>query len=177
MQEYSLPSAFQEIFESVYEEGDRVLSVGTTPPSIFKVAPNSACLELKEWNNGESTEPHDLVFFLDVLPKMTAANAGGLHQLISLLVRPGGMLFVTALSADHESWLQPGAGWLKSGTRELSQPSTNQSRFFLFDDEVVTLFAAWNILHHQEFEDGRIEVVFLKPEGRTVDVSTVLYGG
>lgn len=177
MQNYSMPPAFQEIFDSVYEKGDRVLTVGAAPSTLLKKAPDATGLDLDQWNQGDLAQAHDLVFFLDVLPQLTASGAGSLPQKLSQLVRPGGMLFVTALSTDHESWQKPGAAWLKSGTRELSQPSTHQSRFFLFDDEIVTLFAAWNILHHQEFEDGRIEVVFLKPEGRTVDVSTALYEG
>ena len=177
MTETRLPAPFEEIFRQVHEPGDRVAII--TPEGMdpgLEVA-QEVHFTLQDWQDGKVPTDRDLVMFLEVMPRLSAADAGRVAAPLAGLVRPGGMLFLTAWSTDHPGWNQPGPAWIKSGTRELEQPSSGAHRFFLHDEEIVTLFAAWNVLHHEESPDGFIDIVLMKPESRTVDVSTALYEG
>jgi hypothetical protein len=168
---------FQDIFTSVYEPGDQVVAVGPCPGVAASLGNGVREYPAEAWSSGELPGQQDALFFLDMVPRMNAAQVGGLAARIANLVRPGGLLFLNAWSVDHPEWRNPAPGWEKSGSRELSHAQSGEHRFFLYDDEIITLFAAWNVLHHHEDEEGLIEIVLIKPEGRLVDVSTALYEG
>jgi hypothetical protein len=172
-----LPAPFAEIFGQVHEPGDRVAILTPEGQDPGLGLPPEAFYSQQDWEEGNIPAERDLVMFLELMPRLSAVDAGRLAAPLAGLVRPGGMLFLTAWSTDHPDWNAPGSAWIKSGTRELEQPSSGAHRFFLHDDEIVTLFAAWNVLHHEESPDGLIDIVLMRPESRTVDVSTALYEG
>nr|MEE4268562.1 hypothetical protein [Candidatus Krumholzibacteria bacterium] len=177
MSDTRLPAPFAEIFRQVHEPGDKVAVITPEGRDPGLELAQDVHFSLQTWLDGKVPTDCDLVMFLELMPRLSAAEAGRLATSLARLVRPGGMLFLTAWSTDHSGWNQPGSAWIKSGTRELEQPSSGAHRFFLHDDEVVTLFAAWNVLHHEESPDGFIDIVLMRPESRTVDVSTALYEG
>lgn len=172
----SVPVKFREILTEVYEPGDRVAVVAPWQGAAAVLGCGVQEFPGETWDQGGLPGELEALLLLDIVPRLTAARAGRLAAEAGTLVRPAGLLFVSAWSVDHPDWQEPGPGWERSGSRELRHAPSGQSRFFLYEDEIVTLFAAWNVLHHHESSQGLIEAVLVKPEGRLADVPTVLYG-
>lgn len=173
----TVPRKFQEILAEVHEPGDRVAVVAPWTGAAAELGEGVREFPAAAWESGGLPPGQDALLLLDLVPRLTAVRAGRLAAEASALVRPGGLLFVSAWSVDHPAWQNPGPDWSRTGSRELRRPATDESRFFLHAEEIVSLFAAWNVLHHHEAADGLIEAVLVKPEGRLADVPTVLYGG
>lgn len=177
MTDHLIPPEFRTIFDEVFEDGDRVLAITPEGDAIADLQGRAAIISAADFQNLEDAKPCEAVFCLDILAGQPAESVTNLVNRLGGMVRPGGLLFLTAWSVDHPAWKNPEAGWERRGSRQFHNRGTGENRFFLYDDEIITIFAAWNVMYHQEGEDGLIETVLLKPEGRLVDVSTALYEG
>lgn len=171
------PAGMLDIFNQVHEDGDRVLSILPEGAALPALDSRAVLVSAVAVQDTDDLSPYEAVICLDYLSRRAADSVSPFVLQLGTLVRPGGLLFLTARSVDHPDWINPPPGWEPCGSRELHCPATGEHRFFLYDDEIITLFAAWNVLHHREKKDGVIEAVLTRPEGRLVDVATALYEG
>ena len=134
-------------------------------------------------------EPWDAVLCFGLLPMLPVAEVGPLVERLRRWVRPGGLLFVTGWHTDDPAFGDLGGAWQRSGPRSFHEPDTGRHRFFLHPDEILDLFAGWEVVCHREGlgephrhgdgpveRHGTVEALFRRPQGRLVDVPTVLYG-
>ena len=175
-----LPPEFLAVFDDVYEDGDRILAIVPDGLDDHPLALRAQLMSASAFSlcgeDGQEEPLRDVVFCLDVFPNRPAEAINSFVTKLGRLVRPGGLLFVTALTTEHPSWTDPEPGWEPSGPRSLRHPGHDEHRFFLHNDEFLGLFAAWNVLHHAELPTGRVEAILIKPTSPVVDVATVLYG-
>ncbi len=132
---------------------------------------------------------YDAVLCFGLLPMLPVGEVGPLTERLRRWVRPGGLLFITAWHTDDPAFGSMPPCWEPTGPRSFQDPATGRHRFFLHPDEIIDLLAGWTVLHHREGlgephrhgdgpaeQHGTVEALFRRPEGRLVDVPTVLYG-
>jgi len=210
------PSPLLVRFGDIFEPGDRVLDIGVgqgrnalplarrgvkvtgIDPSQVACDTVTAAAEADDlpvqviqtgYRSYEPDEPFDAVLCFGLMQMLPATEIQILVKRVEELVRPGGLLFLTAWHAGDPRCDKPGAGWSHSSSRSLVDVSGNNHRFFLYPDEIIGLFPYWKVVHHWEGmgephrhgdgppeQHGNVDVVLSRPEGRVVDVPTVLYG-
>jgi len=134
-------------------------------------------------------ETWDAVLCFGLLPMLPVAEVGPLTARLRHWVAPGGLLFITAWHTDDPAFGTMPAPWEPTGPRSFHDPDADRHRFFLHPDEIIDLFAGWEVVCHQEGlgephrhgdgaveRHGLVEALFRRPAGRLVDVPTVLYG-
>lgn len=176
--------------------GCRVTGIDTSSVAVQTVADVAAAEGLPLQTHHEDyrllpdpEEPWDAVLCFGLLPMLPVAEVGPLTERLRRWVRPGGLLFLTAWHTDDPAFAAMPAPWTPSGPRSFHDPASGRHRFFLHPDEVIDLFAGWEVVHHREDlgephrhgdgpveRHGTVEALFRRPVGRLVDVPTVLYG-
>lgn len=176
--------------------GCRVTGVDTSAVAVQTVAgvaeAESLPLETRRLDYrflDDPEQPYDAVLCFGLLPMLPVAEVGPLTERLRRWVRKGGLLFITAWHTDDPAFGILPPDWEPTGPRSWSEPAADRHRFYLHPDEIIDLFAGWEVLHHREGlgeshrhgdgpveQHGTVEALFRRPAGILVDVPTVLYG-
>jgi tellurite methyltransferase len=91
----------------------------------------------------------DAVLAFDRLQSLTRGEGASLLYRLMRWVAPGGLLFLSSVHVDDQSYDACRAQWERIGLHSFRAP-TGLVRTFLARDEILDLMMGWDVLHHCE---------------------------
>lgn len=136
--------------------GCRVTGIDTSSVAVQTVADVAAAegldLAVRRQDYRFLTDPEvlwDAVLCFGLLPMLPVGEVGPLTERLRRWVKPGGLLFITAWHTDDPSFGDLPGPWEPTGPRSFHDPAADRHRFYLHPDEIIDLFAGWEVVHHR----------------------------